>query len=60
MIRNGQKQSGLVRNDQDWSGMILLVRIDQDGSGLVRNEQDRSRLVRNDQDWSGMIKAGQE
>ena len=60
MIRTGQERSGLIRNDQDWSGMISdqvwtkypgLVRNDQDLSGMIKTGQERSGLVRKDHDW---------
>ena len=52
MIRTGQKLSGLVKSDQDWSGLIWNV---HDLSGMILTGQEGPGLVRKDQDWSGMI-----
>ena len=55
-----RKLLGLVKNDQDWSG---LIRTCQCSLGLVKNDQDLSRmirLVRNDQDRPGMIRTGHD
>ncbi len=46
-IRNGQAGSGMVRQDQEWSGRI-------------RNGQAGSGMVRQDQEWSGKIMNGQD
>ena len=47
----------MVRNDQDWSGMI---RTGQDWSGKIRTGQEGPRLFWNDKDWSEKIKTRQE
>ena len=49
MIRTGQKLSGTVSKDQNWSETIMTG---QKRALLVRNVQNWSGLVRKDQDTS--------